>query len=190
MTKNTRFNISLLFLILPVIFLFPLCSFAESGGSPVKAVLVQLFNFALFATALLFFIRKPLAQFFHKRQKDFLFFEEQAKLLEKQKNQEEQKWDEKLKSLTLQEQNIKQKAEEEGKKFMLQKKTELKNLEARLQNSAEFLIRLEGDKAKQDILCKWKKKIAQKAKVNLETSTNSLEFQSHRLEGFLKQLEV
>lgn len=116
-------------------------------------------------------------------------FEDQAESLEKEKRKEEKKWDDKLRTLREEEQNIRQKAEKEGQKFALEKKEELKSREIYLKNRALFFIRLESEKAKKDLLRKWKDRISQKAKEHLKTQADSLEFQSLRLNSFLKQTE-
>ena len=171
------------------LFLFPASAFAASEGFSVKELAIQIFNFSIFFTALIFLTRKPLGAFFHKRQKDFISFEEQAIHLEKERQREKKEWGEKLTTLEKQEQGIQQKAQTEGERWFFQKKEELKSLKIRLQKEADFLIHLEKEKAKRELLQQWKDKVIQSAQQDLKNQSQSHNFQSERVKDFFKQME-
>ena len=170
-------------------FLFPLLSYSSSETIPVKEIFIQVFNFSIFVAIFAFLIRKPIKHFFHKRQKEFFSFEEQAAQWEKEKWKEHQEWENKLEVLKKQEKEIKQKAQREGEKFLFQKKEELKNFQIRLKKEAHFLLRLEREKSKEDLLKKWRGKVAQAAGLDLEKQAGSSDFQSKRLKDFFWQME-
>ena len=171
------------------VFFLPLISYASGELFPLKEILVQVFNFSIFALAFGFLMRKPIQAFLHKRQKDFFSFEEQALQLEKEKEKENFIWEEKLKKLKEQEEGIKQKAKMEGEKFAVQKKEELKLLENQLKATGHFLIHLETEKAKKDLIDKWKNKVVQQAGLSLERLSSALDFQHRQFEDFFKQIE-
>jgi len=186
MSKKTFFKKSLLCFV----FLFPFLCYAGQGGFPLKEILVQVFNFSIFFGLLIFFVKKPLKSLLHKRQRDFLAFEEQALSLEKEKKEEEKLWDKKLKDLWEQEQSIKQRAEAEGKRFIQKKQQELKIYKQQLQNTAKLLIHLEQQKAKNQLLKKWKAKTVQQAeKALIAPDLPAHKLHENRLEKLLKQLE-
>lgn len=168
-----------------IILYTPFISFADESGFPLKEILVQAFNFLVFATAFLFLIRNPLKIFFYKRQEDFFSFEKQAAQWEKEKQKELNTWNKKIETLKKQETGIKQKAKEEGGKFLFHKKEELKTLKSRLEKEADFLIHLEKEKSKRDLLKKWRDKTAHVAGSELKNKAPSADFQKKSLQDFL-----
>ena len=167
---------------------FPCFSLAE--GSGLKEVAVQLFNFSVFFGLLWFLLKKPAQAFFHKRQKNFLSFEEQALKIEKEKKEELTVWDQKLKALTERESGIKEKAQEEGKKLDFQKKEELKSLKIRLKKEADFFLNLEKEQAKNLLLKKGTSQIARSAGWELKNLAKSPSFQKESMKDFFKQIKA
>ena len=177
-------------LLLGLIFFFlPSLSYSAVEAIPVKEISIQVFNFSIFVAIFVFLIQKPIKKFFHKRQKEFFSFEEQAAQWEKEKRKEHQEWENKLEVLKKQEKGIKQRAQTEGEKLLLQKKEELKNFQARLEKEAHFLLHLEREKSKDDLIKKWKSKVAQAAGLDLEKQASSSDFQTERLKDFFRQME-
>ena len=170
------------------IFFLPFSAYAGGELFPLKEILVQVFNFSIFALAFGFLVRKPIKTFLHKRQKDFFSFEEQALQLEKEKQKENSFWEEKIERLKEQERGIKQKAKTEGERVALQKKEELKLLENQLKKSARFLIHLETEKAKKNLIDKWQNNLAHQTGLDLKELSQSLDFQQKQFKDFLKQV--
>ena len=170
-------------------FLFPLMTFASSEIFPVKEIVVQAFNFSIFFFLFVFLLRKPIKQFFSKRQEDFLFFEKQAFQREKQKKEEHKKWQEKLERLNQKEKGITKEAEVEGQKIIFLNQKKLKNLKDQLQTEADFFIHLETKKIKTEIFEKWRNKVIERAELELGKQGQSEKFQVERYKDFFKQME-
>lgn len=173
-----------------IFLLFPSLAFAKAEGFPLKEILIQVFNFSVFAIVFVFLVKKPIGAFFHKKQKDFIAFEEQALQLEKEKEKEQKEWDKKLMDLEQKEKSIQQSAQQEGERLLAQKKEELKNLSNQLKSTAEFFIRLEREKLKRNLIQKWRSKVAEEAEEDLKQQPKTSDFQNKRLKEFLKQMET
>ena len=184
--KNENTTFLLLGLLL---FFLPFFSFASNETFPAKEIFFQTFNFLIFAIVLFFLIRKPVKVFFHKRQEEFLDFEKQAFQLEKEKREEQKNWEKKIQALRDQEKGIEQKAQAEGKNFIFQRKEEIRTLRERLKKEADFFIRLEREKSKRGLLERWKNKVVEEARLELEKQALSPDFQKERLKDFFKQME-
>ena len=165
-------------------------SYAGAESFPTKEIFIQVFNFSVFAGAFIFLTRKPIKLFFHRRQEEFFAFEKQAAQWERERQEEFQTWERKLEILKEQEAGIKQKAQTEGERFIVQKQEEIKNLKARLKKELDFFLRLEKEKSKRNLLIKWKRKVVQKAGLELEKQAQSTSFQQDRLKDFFKQMEA
>ena len=162
----------------------PLTVLAGSEFSP-QAIFFQAFNFSIFLFLFVFLLRKPLQTFFHKRQKEFFAFEEQALKLEKEKQKQKDLWDSKLSVLVEKEKNIKEKAKIEGERFKTQKQKELKELSERLKKTTAFLLNLETEKLKRESFKYWKTQLVEKTKTELNEMALSKAFQKKEQEGFL-----
>ena len=182
--KSRKIILIFFFLLL---FSFP--ALAASGVFPAKEIGIQVLNFSLFFAALIFLLRKPVKVFFHKRQEEFFSFEKQALSLEKDRQKELKLWEKKIAVLKEQEKDIKKKAQKEGEKLISQKKEELESFRARLKKEADFFLHLEKEKAKRELLEKWKDKIIQLAEVELRKQALSSTFHQGKLKTFLKQME-
>ena len=169
------------------ILFYPWMAYSASEFSA-KAIFFQAFNFSLFFLAFLFLVKKPLKAFFHKRQKDFFSFEEQALKLEEKIKKELELWDEKLKDLDSKQSNIKRQAQEEGNRFMLQKKQELETLKKKLKKTSDFLLSLEKQKLKRESLEHWRSELVEKTRKELNKLSLSENFQKREQEGFLTLL--
>ena len=181
---------TLLFKISGCLILFlPLLAYSAGSEFSPKAIFIQVFNFSIFAFAFFFLVRKPLQTLFHKRQKDFFAFEEQALTLEKEKQKENQLWDSKLSDLESKEKSIQEKAQAEGERFKAQKKKELKELSERLKKTAEFLLNLEREKLKRKSLSHWRKQLVKSAKADLNQLALTEDFQNQEQRGFLELLK-
>ena len=162
---------------------------ATEEGSLAKGVWVQAFNFSLFALALFFLIRKPVQIFFHKRQEEFFSFEKQTAEVEKKRKTELASWGKKLSELEKQESHIQQKAQAEGERLDLQKKEQLKSLKVQLTREADFLLNREREKAKKELLKKWKAHLAQSVRQELGEQALSPELKAQQIQEFLNQME-
>ncbi len=171
------------------LFFLPGLAFADRAPFPVQEITAQAFNFSVFAIAFIFLIRKPVQLFFHKRRDEFLSFERQAMQLEKERKGELKAWEKKLKGLREREKDIDQKARSEGEKFMSQKRREIQNLRDRLKREAEFFLRLEREKAKKELMGRWREKIIQAAGRSLKNQAPARSFQQALFKDFFKQLE-
>ncbi|MBC6415041.1 MAG: hypothetical protein GDA46_01425 [Bdellovibrionales bacterium] len=163
-----------------VLLFYPFASLATSELST-RLVFIQIFNFSLFAIGLFFLLKKPVQVLFHNRQKNFFAFEKQAFELEKQKKEENQKWEKKVSVLREKEKNIKKKAEEEGNRFRREKLQELKEIENKLKTYANFLIQLETEKIKRQQLNYWKKELIQNVRSELQELNSSFQEQEEKI---------
>ena len=168
---------------------FPFLAYSGSSEFSPQAIFIQIFNFSIFLFAFLFLIRKPLQTLFHKRQKDFFSFAEQALKLEKAKKAEKKLWDKKLSDLNEKEKTIQQEAQEEGERFITQKKQELKKLSRSLKMASEFLLNLEKEKLKRESLSHWKKQLVDGVRRDLKESARSKDFQKKEQKTFLQLLQ-
>lgn len=188
--KTRFFFRSRRFLLVFFILFVSLPALASSGGFPAWEVGIQVFNFTLFFLAFVFLLRKPIQVFFHKRQEEFFSFEKQALSQEKERKKELKLWEDKIAKLKEQEKDIQKKAFAEGESFVAQKKEELEALRARLKKESEFFLHLETEKAKRELLEKWKDKIIQFAESELKKQAGSSAFQKESLSSFVKQMET
>ena len=176
------------------LFFFLFCPFCVGAGGdeafPFRELFFQLFNFSLFSAGLVFLARKPLQVFFHKRQEEFIAFENQALKLEKEKRAEYEKWEKKREEMALRSANVRQRAKEEGERFAFQQKEALKNLKTRLQKSSDFIIQREREKAKQDLLEKWSAKLLDCARIGLELEARKSGFHDAQIHSFCRQLKA
>ena len=175
------------FLFLPLF--FPLVAYSASREFSPQAFFIQLFNFSIFFFIFFFLVRKVLQTFFHKRQKDFFSFEEQALKLEKERQSEKKLWDSKLLDLDSKEKNIQKKAQEEGERFRAQKQKELKEFSESLKKTSQFLLNLEAEKLKRASLNRWKFQLVEDARTDLNRLALSEDFQKREQAGFLNLLK-
>lgn len=91
------------------LFIMPIYVLAKGGGDiPLRFVFFQIFNFSLFAVALLYLIRKHLPSFLQRKQDDFLEYRRRARELEKQHEQDCISLEEEVRVLIKKEKNIKE----------------------------------------------------------------------------------
>ena len=170
-----------------ILLLFPSLALAAGAEFSLSATLIQTFNFSLFAVALVFVARAPVQGLFHKRKKDFLSFEEEARALEKKNKEELKTWKEKVEELKAKEKDIKKKASQEALLFKEQKMKELEEIKEGKLRQARFLLDLEKEKAKKDTLEFWLEQIAKEAESHaLKQAGKTLPL---RLKVFSKELE-
>lgn len=179
-------NFFLIKAILTVLLSFPILAHSAGAEFSAKAIFIQAFNFSIFLLIFLFLIRKPLQSFFHKRQKDFLVFEEQALKLEKEKQEELELWRKKLLALEQTEKNIQKQAQEEGRRFEEQKKQDLEELSKRLKKTSSFLLNLEREKLKRESFFYWRSQLVENVKTDINRLATSDEFQQKEQAGFLE----
>ena len=172
-----------------LLFLLPLNVFASSEGIPLKEISFQVLNFGLFLVLFLFFIRKPITSFFKKRREDFLLEEKTAREKESSVRKEHELWADRLKDLLVQEKDLKQQVETEGKKHRAQKKEDLLLLKERLSREQNFLIYLEQEKLKKQVLNKIKSEIFELTKKKLGDQAKEKMFHTELYKQFSKQLE-
>ena len=168
---------------------FPFLAYSAGAEFSGKAIFIQAFNFSIFFFAFLFLVRKPLQTFFHKKQKDFFAFEEQALKQEKEKQETQKLWKSKLLNLEKKEKNIQKKAQEEGLRFEEQKQKELEELSKRLERASSFLLNLEKEKLKRESFSHWRAQLVKNIELDLNRLAESKEFQIKEQEGFLALLQ-
>ena len=168
---------------------FPFLAHSAGSEFSAQAIFIQAFNFSVFLFAFLYLVRKPLQTLFHKRQKDFFAFEEQALKLEKEKQTEQELWDKKLSDLEKTEKNIQKQAQEEGERFKKQKQKELEELSKSLKKNSSFFLNLEKEKLKRKSFIHWKSRLLEEAKSDLKQLALSEDFQKREQESFLSLLK-
>ena len=172
-----------------LIIIFPFFAYSAGAEFSPKAIFIQLFNFSIFIFLFLFLIRKPLQAFFHKKQKDFFAFEEQALKLKKEKQETQRLWEKKLLDLEEKEKNIEQKAKEEALRFKTQKQQELEELSKKLKKISAFLLNLEKEKLKRESFSYWRSQLVKNVEEDLRYLAQSKEFQTEEQGGFLALLQ-
>ena len=168
---------------------FPFLAHSAGSEFSAQAIFIQAFNFSVFLFAFLYLVRKPLQTLFHKRQKDFFAFEEQALKLEKEKQAEQKLWDKKLSELEKTEKNIQKQAQEEGERFKKQKQKELEDLAQNLKKSSSFFLNLETEKLKRKSFSYWKSRLLADTKSELKQLALSKDFQKKEHAGFISLLK-
>ena len=176
-------------LVLSLVLSSPVLAYSAGGEFSPRAVFIQIFNFSIFLLAFLFLVRKPFQTLFHKRQKDFFSFEEQALKLEKEKQAEQELWKKKLSALEKTEENIQKQAQEEGERFKVQKQEELKELSERLKKTSGFLLNLEEKKLKRESLRYWKIQLVETVRTDLKQLALEEAFQKQEQVAFLDLLK-
>ena len=170
--------------------LIPFTAYSAGAEFSPQVIFFQLLNFSVFLFLFFFLLRKPVKTFFHRRQKEFFAFEEQALNLEKEKQQQKKLWDSKLFDLTEKEKNIKEQAKKEGERFKSQKKKELKELSESLKKTSAFLLSLEKEKLKRESFKYWKAQLVEKTRTELNNQALSKDFQKKEQKGFLNLLKL
>ncbi|MCZ0932919.1 MAG: hypothetical protein OXJ52_07195 [Oligoflexia bacterium] len=172
-----------------LILFFPFFAYSASAEFSPKALFIQVFNFSIFLFLFLFLVKKTLQTFFHKRQKDFFAFEEQALKLEREKQKEKELWDGKLKDLNNKEKNIQKQAQTEGERFRAQKRKELEEFSERLKKTSEFFLNLEKQKLRRESLSYWKAQLVESARRDLSQLALFEDFQKAEQTGFINLLQ-
>ena len=161
---------------------------AAGGAFPAKAVFFQALNFAVFFALLAWLARKPLKSFFAAERERFLSFEREAREKEELLAKELELWKKKLADLEAREKTVGKSADEEGRLFLAEKRGLLKGLAKRLKREADFLLRLESEKARAALLKEGKRRIAALTEALMKGEGESA-LQKSLGGSFFKQLE-
>ena len=166
----------------------PQVSEAVATESPLVGVGFQALNFFLFLILLVYFVRKPLIEFFKKRRADFLEFEKQASIQSEKTQKEFELWKKKLEGVKKERSQVLEKAKKEVARFQMEKETERKNLKERYFREVEFLLSLEAEKIKREVLKEAREEITRQTRAKLSVQKEQPGFHEDIYKNFIKTL--
>lgn len=162
---------------------------SSEGGFPIKEIGFQILNFSIFLSLFLFFLKKLVQSFFRARKEQFLQEEKEARQKEVALKREHSLWTDKIKDLLTEKKNLNQKIEEEKIRYEIQKKSDIQDLSERLERERRFVIQLEQQKLKTQVMINIKEEIIDQAKQKLISEGDQLELQARLQKSFSDQLE-
>ena len=156
---------------------------------PLGVIFTQVINFLPFFFLLVYFLKKPIKEFFQKRKEDFLELEKKAKKLEVERKKDYEFHKQKLEDMAQQEKTIAERAKEEGERYRKKKTEELNELKARFERERHFLIQLEEERVRRGVLQVLKQSIVKGAESRLLKETLSKDFHKKIQVDFLRKVK-